>query len=105
MKFQDGFKKKLVQTDFQWNSDNALMTLRKKGGVTLSQSQVSLWDRVWRSFCRFCAAAVSSPAVSLCGFLVRTNLMTIYCIAHTHFKSDNARLFHLQLARDPVGHG
>ena len=40
MKFQDGFKKKLVQTDFQLNSDNALMTLRKKGGVTLSQSQV-----------------------------------------------------------------
>ena len=57
MKFQDGFKKKLVQTDFHLNFDNALMTLRKKGGVT-----VSLWDRVWRSFCRFCAAAVSSPA-------------------------------------------
>jgi hypothetical protein len=34
MKFQDGFKKKLVQTDFHLNSDNALMTLRKKGGVT-----------------------------------------------------------------------
>ena len=35
MKFQDGFKKKLVQTDFHMNSDNALMTLRKKGGVTV----------------------------------------------------------------------
>ncbi len=30
MKFQDGFKKKLVQTDFQLNIENELMILRKK---------------------------------------------------------------------------
>jgi hypothetical protein len=64
MKFQDGFKKKLVQTDFQWNSDNALMTLRKKGGVTVTVITVSLslWDRV-EEFAAFAgAAADSSPA-------------------------------------------
>ena len=64
MKFQDGFKKKLVQTDFQWNSDNALMTLRKKGGVTVTAQPLSLWDRV-EEFAAFAgAAAVSLPLPS-----------------------------------------
>jgi hypothetical protein len=56
MKFQDGFKKKLVQTDFQWNSDNALMTLRKKGGVTVTVTATVVTVTVGPcgGVCRFC---------------------------------------------------